>query len=445
MPNQLDFGPSYVGDHTGRPIAGVWRVAVDGEDVGWVDFRIGAPFDSEGKQLAFVPLPRVLYNDDNSFASVDLRFAQYDGTGFVSADAEAAQAFTFGQLQLIGDSMGDFDYFDNFSEAEFFRHGEDSDLTHRWHRDASPPDGYLHLDKVIFAYSAYGQELFYDYRGGPEDDATDDGGSPESAVADPTIRPGGAHYAEDQLVVIATSTEGATIHYTTDGSVPTTDSPVYMEPVLVQETTSEITISALAVKDGLTSSRVVTEVYRVTYPEPDYVDIGELPTILFTLDGDAGDWSALEAARVDKDGDSTDASVVGGDITDLYVAADENYLYLRFETSDGDYNTAGDHVYSIFLIKTLQGLAYEGDSEIRFGADESGLFVSGSAWSPTQYTHIEEVSVADIAIGATTELRLDRLILPGTDKSFLGISVRRREARCPSMRWLRLFYRFLRE
>jgi hypothetical protein len=44
---------------------------------------------------------------------------------------------------------------------------------------------------------------------------------------------------------------GASIHYTTDGSVPTSSSTQYTEALTLSDTT---TVKAIAVKDGVSSS-----------------------------------------------------------------------------------------------------------------------------------------------------------------------------------------------
>ncbi len=57
-------------------------------------------------------------------------------------------------------------------------------------------------------------------------------------------------YANDTLI-LRTSTAGATVHYTLDGSQPTRNSPVYTTPLLMTE---NCTIKALAVKKGFNIS-----------------------------------------------------------------------------------------------------------------------------------------------------------------------------------------------
>ena len=46
----------------------------------------------------------------------------------------------------------------------------------------------------------------------------------ESTVAAPTFSPTGGNYSVAQTVTITTTTSGATIYYTTDGTTPTTNS-----------------------------------------------------------------------------------------------------------------------------------------------------------------------------------------------------------------------------
>lgn len=73
----------------------------------------------------------------------------------------------------------------------------------------------------------------------------------------PTIG-GYSPFAEYTEVVISAQ-EGATIHYTTDGTNPTAASPVYSEPIRIDATT---TIKAIAVVDGVSSdvtSRTFTQ------------------------------------------------------------------------------------------------------------------------------------------------------------------------------------------
>lgn len=80
-------------------------------------------------------------------------------------------------------------------------------------------------------------------------------------VATPTFTPATGTFTAAQSVTIATTTEGATIHYTMDGSEPTTASPTYTSAISVSATT---TVKAMAVKTGMTSSDVATATYTIS-------------------------------------------------------------------------------------------------------------------------------------------------------------------------------------
>ena len=79
----------------------------------------------------------------------------------------------------------------------------------------------------------------------------------------PSFSPAGGTFISAQNVTISTTTEGAAIYYTTDGSTPTTSSTVYSAPIAVSTTT---TIKAIAAKDGYDNSGVATATYTITTP-----------------------------------------------------------------------------------------------------------------------------------------------------------------------------------
>jgi hypothetical protein len=79
-------------------------------------------------------------------------------------------------------------------------------------------------------------------------------------AATPTFSPAAGTFTAAQSVTIATTTTGATIHYTVDGSEPTVSSPTYTSAIAVSATT---TIKAMAAKTGMTSSDVATATYTI--------------------------------------------------------------------------------------------------------------------------------------------------------------------------------------
>ena len=86
-------------------------------------------------------------------------------------------------------------------------------------------------------------------------------------VATPTFEPAAGTYSSEQSVKIGCATEGATIHYTTDGTEPTRDSATYAGPIAVSSPT---TIRAIAVKEGMSDSVVAEAKYEITIPVETY-------------------------------------------------------------------------------------------------------------------------------------------------------------------------------
>src|SRR6202790_851758 len=84
-----------------------------------------------------------------------------------------------------------------------------------------------------------------------------------SVVAAPTFNPPAGPYASPQMVSINTTTSGASIRYTTDGSTPTSSvGTLYNNtPVAVNST---LTLKAIAYKTGLTDSSVTSGTYTIT-------------------------------------------------------------------------------------------------------------------------------------------------------------------------------------
>ena len=79
-------------------------------------------------------------------------------------------------------------------------------------------------------------------------------------VAIPTFSPAPGSYTGSQNVTLADATSGASIHYTVDGSTPTSGSPTYTGPLGITSTT---TIKALATEAGYVTSGVLSGTYTI--------------------------------------------------------------------------------------------------------------------------------------------------------------------------------------
>lgn len=82
-------------------------------------------------------------------------------------------------------------------------------------------------------------------------------------AAKPTFSPVGAKYTSVQTVTISDATANAAIHYTLDGSTPTTASTLYTGPITVGVTE---TISAVAIAPGGSLGSVAKAGYTITLP-----------------------------------------------------------------------------------------------------------------------------------------------------------------------------------
>ena len=82
-------------------------------------------------------------------------------------------------------------------------------------------------------------------------------------TASPTLSPKAGTYVNAQTVTLACATPNAVIYYTTDGSLPTTQSAVYSGPIAIS---ANETVSALALAPGSTNSLVSQAIYTITPP-----------------------------------------------------------------------------------------------------------------------------------------------------------------------------------
>lgn len=87
--------------------------------------------------------------------------------------------------------------------------------------------------------------------------------SPVVQVATPSITPNSGNYVEEQEITITTATEGAIIYYTTDGTNPDAIFNTYTEPF---DLSTDATVKAFAVKEGMDTSDIATATYTFTLP-----------------------------------------------------------------------------------------------------------------------------------------------------------------------------------
>lgn len=150
----------------------------------------------------------------------------------------------------------------------------------------------------------------------------------------------GTYYAA-QNVTITSSTAGATIYYTTDGTEPTTGSTEYTGPIAVSSTT---TIKAVAVKEGCLDSEVASAAY--TIEEPTKLATPSVECTAQTHNSLTFSWDAVENANGYKyslDGTNWSEKISATSYTWTGLDAETEYtFYVRANGSDNGQYTDSD-------------------------------------------------------------------------------------------------------
>ena len=86
---------------------------------------------------------------------------------------------------------------------------------------------------------------------------------PPSPASTPTFSPAAGTYSSAQMLTISDQTAGATIYYTTNGTTPNANSPIYSVPIPVPNTE---TVEAVAVATGSAVSAIASATYTINLP-----------------------------------------------------------------------------------------------------------------------------------------------------------------------------------
>ena len=158
-------------------------------------------------------------------------------------------------------------------------------------------------------------------------------------VATPTFSPAAGEVTSGTEVTISTTTSGATIYYTTDGSDPTTSSTQGTSVTI----TAATTIKAIAVKEGMANSEVATALYTIAGT----IDYPSLETSNVTLTAGTNGSSATvneeEAIKVGttkKGGDLTVTVPAGTTKLHLHAAAWNGVTGLSLDISGANVSPA---------------------------------------------------------------------------------------------------------
>jgi len=197
------------------------------------------------------------------------------------------------------------------------------------------------------------------------------GESGEVVVSAPTFSPAAGTYYSAFDVAITSSTSGASIYYTSDGTDPTTSSTLYEDVINISKNT---TLKAIAVKDGVSSNISTAEYVMGTATQ------------------------VANIAEYQKQADNTMVQFTG---TVTVLAQNGKYLYVKDNTgymlvygSIGKTYTNGDVIPAGF---TGTKTTYSGEPELK--CDATSNFSDPSSNSPVDPEVIQASDVASDLFG----------------------------------------------
>ena len=152
--------------------------------------------------------------------------------------------------------------------------------------DIEPVNGGVQIHSVNAAYSG-NKNQYLEYYSGFTTYGIGNGGAaylfnlyavtdetPVFPVETPVITPEASSTDQTSLeITITCATDGASIHYTTDGTEPTAASTAYTAPFNVTLTNGKATVKAIAVKDGMENSAVAVKDYFYFNPSADFTPV----------------------------------------------------------------------------------------------------------------------------------------------------------------------------
>jgi hypothetical protein len=189
-------------------------------------------------------------------------------------------------------------------------------------------------------------------------------------VLTPVFSPKAGTYTSSQSVSITDATSGAAIHYTTDGTTPTSSSPLYSGPILVS---SSEPLKAIGIKTGYANSSLATGFFTIAAAVP-------------VFSPKAGTYTAAQSVS----------------ITDATAGATIHY------TTDGTSPTASSTIYSgpiaISSTTTLKAIAIApGYSNSTVATALYTIAATAPVFTPKPgtYTSAPSVTMTDSTAGAT--------------------------------------------
>lgn len=164
-----------------------------------------------------------------------------------------------------------------------------------------------------------------------------EGSTPQ--VSTPTFSPAAGVYTSAQDVEISTTTDGATIYYTTDGTAPTTNSSVYSSAIPVSTTT---TIKAIAVLANYDDSSVASATYTILDHAGTEADPYSVADARAAIDANTGLTGVYVTGIVCEGGSSLSNGAMNYWISDDGTEANKFEIYLGKGIGGADFTATSD-------------------------------------------------------------------------------------------------------
>ena len=139
--------------------------------------------------------------------------------------------------------------------------------------------------------------------------AVDVSGSTSPVAAAPTFGPAPGTYTTTQSVALSDNTAGASIYYTTDGTTPTASSNLY-SPGTPIPVSSSVTINAIAVASGFSTSAVANGTYVIHTGTTIVVPLSGSATVV----GIANNGSPVPGRGLDGNGNAYSETLLGASL-----------------------------------------------------------------------------------------------------------------------------------
>jgi hypothetical protein len=267
------------------------------------------------------------------------------------------------------------------------------------------------------------------------------------AVTSPVqATPASGTYSYDQTVILTTSTQGATIFFTTDGSAPTTSSPAYSAPIPVCGDGTTATIRAFATAPAMANATATAFNYQISYVPVQALSLSPSgytyssdqtvsvitattgATIYYTLDGStptasstvytapisiAGNGTQKTIKAVASKAGMSNSAIVSATYTIAYPAVATpqisaySYTYSSDQTATISCSTTGATIYC-----TVDGSTPNSSSPVY--SSSTPISVSGNGTVTTIKAYATKAGMSDSAVASSTvTISYPKLSAPG--------------------------------